>query len=173
MVGDEVEEDVLLDGDGDGELADSVVRVMVAPESACEPPSGLMPVTMASSSVEPFTVTWKPLLVSTLLALDSVMCSTLGTLTCCLPRDTQMVTDVPSSTVLPEPGSIRREAELSQPVDRNRIFAMTVHDGREIVSHTVPFANIAGGETFILIRSRFTIESGRRRDRIRPERFER
>ena len=66
-----------------------------------------MPVTMASSSVEPFTVTWKPLLVSTLLALDSVMCSTLGTLTCCLPRDTQMVTDVPSSTVLPEPGSRR------------------------------------------------------------------
>ena len=68
---------------------------------------------------------------------------------------------------------IRREAELSQPVDRNRIFAMTVHDGREIVSHTVPFTNIAGGETFILIRSRFTIESSRRRDRIRPERFER
>ncbi|EFO77276.1 hypothetical protein HMPREF1494_0837 [Bifidobacterium sp. MSTE12] len=37
----------------------------------------------------------------------------------------------------------------------------------------MPFANIAGGETFILIRSRFTIESSRWRDRIRPERFER
>ena len=63
--------------------------------------------TVASSSCGPLTLTWNPAASKMLFASASVELATNGTLTCCLPVDTQMVTAVPASTVLPEPGSMR------------------------------------------------------------------
>ena len=80
---------------------------MVAPESVWVPPSGVMLSTLALSSVEPVTLTWNPLFCNRVWAALNVMPTTFGTLTCCLPTDTQMVTAVPAETVVPESGLIR------------------------------------------------------------------
>ena len=80
---------------------------MVDPLSAWLPPFGDIDTTVASSSCGPLTLTWNPAASKMLFASASVELATNGTLTCCLPVDTQMVTAVPASTVLPEPGSMR------------------------------------------------------------------
>ena len=67
------------------------------------------------------------------------MPTTLGTLICCLPVDTQIVTAVPASTVLPTPGSTRVTAPEAMESEYSLSMVICVRPACFSCSITVSF----------------------------------